>query len=72
MQPNNPVGTDGFDFLEFTTPDANKLIKQFEAMGFEPVATHSTHPITIYQQNDIRFIINLLIKACGHKMAINY
>jgi 4-hydroxyphenylpyruvate dioxygenase len=59
MQLHNPVGTDGFDFLEFTTNDHEKLKKQFEAMGFIPVAAHQSADIVLYQQNDIRFIINL-------------
>jgi 4-hydroxyphenylpyruvate dioxygenase len=59
MQLTNPAGTNGFDFLEFTTNHPNLLIKQFEAMGFIPVAKHRSLDITIYQQNDIRFIINL-------------
>lgn len=59
MQIRNPVGTDGFDFLEFTTSDPKKLCQQFESMGFQPIATHNSCPVTLYQQNDIRFIINL-------------
>lgn len=58
MENHNPAGTDGFDFLEFTTPDPATLIKQFEAMGFSPVAQHKTSDATLFQQNDIRFIIN--------------
>jgi 4-hydroxyphenylpyruvate dioxygenase len=58
MQPYNPAGTDGFDFLEFTTTQKDVLAKQFLMMGFVPVASHNTLDITIYQQNDIRFIIN--------------
>jgi len=58
MQTHNPVGTDGFDFLEFTTNNLHKLSKQFESMGFTPVAKHKSCDVTIYQQNDIRFIIN--------------
>jgi 4-hydroxyphenylpyruvate dioxygenase len=58
MQSHNPVGTNGFDFLEFTSQDHARLVKQFEEMGFKAVAKHKTHDITIYQQNDIRFIIN--------------
>ncbi len=58
MQPRNPIGTDGFDFLEFTTPHPDKLAAQFESMGFRPVAKHASSPVIIYQQNDIRFFIN--------------
>jgi 4-hydroxyphenylpyruvate dioxygenase len=59
MQIANPAGTMGFDFLEFSTHQPQTLISQFAAMGFTPVATHLRDDITIYQQNDIRFIINL-------------
>jgi 4-hydroxyphenylpyruvate dioxygenase len=69
METYNPVGTQGFDFLEFTTTDPKKLSSQFESMGFHPVATHNTHPITIYQQNDIRFIINLTPNSMASKFA---
>lgn len=54
----NPAATNGFDFLEFTTHDAKKLIEQFKTLGFTAVAQHISHDITLYQQNDIRFIIN--------------
>lgn len=59
MQTHNPAGTDGFDFLEFTTNDPQRLASQFESMGFVPVARHKTHAVTVYQQNDIRFLINI-------------
>lgn len=59
MSYDNPAGTNGFDFLEFTTLDPDTLIKQFESMGFIKIAKHLTDNIIIYQQNDTRFIINL-------------
>lgn len=58
MNTFNPAQTDGFDFLEFTTTDTQKLITQFKSLGFIPVAKHKTCDITLFQQNDIRFIIN--------------
>jgi 4-hydroxyphenylpyruvate dioxygenase len=69
MQTYNPAGTDGFDFLEFTTNNPQKLSEQFKAMGFEPVAHHTSYPVTIYQQNDIRFIINLTPNSMASKFA---
>lgn len=59
MQRYNPAGTDGFDFLEFSTKDPDRLHKQFLSMGFKPVAKHQQHNIIIYQQNDIKFIMNV-------------
>jgi 4-hydroxyphenylpyruvate dioxygenase len=58
MQYANPVGTDGFDFLEYTTNDPKKLISQFESMGMNPVSKHTSCDVVMYQQGDIRFIIN--------------
>ncbi len=58
MQHYNPAGTDGFDFLEFSTLEPERLKQQFLSMGFTPVAKHQTQEITLYQQNEIRFIIN--------------
>jgi len=55
----NPAGTDGFAFLEFTTKEPLKLDTQFKALGFTSIAKHITYDITLYQQNDIYFIINL-------------
>jgi len=54
----NPLGTDGFEFLEFATSNPEKLGNQFIAMGFVPVAKHKTAAITLYQQNDIHFLVN--------------
>ena len=58
MPTHNPAGTDGFEFLEFSTTQPEKLISQFKAMGFTPIAKHKFHDVTIYQQNNIRFILN--------------
>lgn len=72
MQSHNPVGTNGFDFLEFATTDVNKLVQQFTAMGFKPVARHKQHDITIYQQNDIRFLVNNTKNSMASKFAAGH
>jgi 4-hydroxyphenylpyruvate dioxygenase len=69
VQTHNPVGTDGFDFLEFTGPDPQKLTKQFEAMGFVPISRHKSCDVTIYQQNEIRFIINMTKDSMASQFA---
>ena len=55
----NPVGTNGFEFLEFTTAQPQKLCDQFSSLGFHKIAHHHTQDATIFQQGDIRFIINM-------------
>lgn len=54
----NPCDLQGFAFLEFSAPDETLLIKQFESMGFQRVATHAEQPIYLYQQGEINFIVN--------------
>jgi len=65
----NPAGTNGFDFLEFTTRDPKKLIAQFEALGFVSLARHKTHDVVIYQQNNIRFMLNLSENSAASRFA---
>ncbi|OGT44322.1 MAG: 4-hydroxyphenylpyruvate dioxygenase [Gammaproteobacteria bacterium RIFCSPHIGHO2_12_FULL_37_34] len=69
MTTANPVGTNGFDFLEFTTHDRNKLDSQFKTMGMTPIAKHAAHDVTIYQQNDIRFIVNVTNDSMASQFA---
>ena len=54
----NPAGLEGFEFLEYCTQDAAKLHEQFVAMGFSVAGQHKTQAVTLYQQNDIRFLVN--------------
>ncbi len=56
--PDNPVGTDGFEFIEYTATDTRALVALFEAMGFSAVARHRSKDVILYRQGDINFIIN--------------
>jgi len=55
---DNPMGTDGFEFIEYAAPDPVVMGKVFESMGFKPVARHRHKNVTLYRQGDINFIIN--------------
>jgi 4-hydroxyphenylpyruvate dioxygenase len=54
----NPIGTDGFEFVEFAHPQPDHLKKLFLRMGYSPVARHRTKEITVYRQGDINFVLN--------------
>src|SRR5215472_9896962 len=54
----NPIGTDGFEFVEFAHPEPDQLGRLFARMGYAPVARHWTKNITVYRQGDINFILN--------------
>ncbi len=55
---DNPLGLDGFEFCEFTSPDPEALAHQFEAMGFVPTHRHPRKNITRYKQGRINLMIN--------------
>jgi 4-hydroxyphenylpyruvate dioxygenase len=54
----NPMGTDGFEFIEYTAPDPAELGRLFESMGFTAVAKHRSKDVTLYRQGDVNFIVN--------------
>src|ERR1700730_15206312 len=56
---DNPLGTDGFEFVEFTSPDPQALARTLEAMGFTAVSPHRSKNVLRYQQGDIDFILNM-------------
>ena len=54
----NPMGTDGFEFVEYAAPDPELLRGLFTKMGFPAVAHHKRKNVTLHRQGDINFIIN--------------
>ncbi|MXP25254.1 4-hydroxyphenylpyruvate dioxygenase [Altererythrobacter indicus] len=54
----NPLGLDGFEFLEFTAPEKGVLEKKFEAMGFSRVASHRNKDVQLWRQGGINLIAN--------------
>src|SRR5438132_2768652 len=55
---DNPMGTDGFEFVEYTGPDPQALGALFERMGFVAAARHRSKNVTLYEQGDVNFILN--------------
>jgi len=55
---DNPMGTDGFEFVEYAAPDPVALGQLFETMGFTAIAKHRTKKVTLYRQGEVNFIIN--------------
>ena len=54
----NPMGTDGFEFVEYAAPDPELLRNLFSKMGMAAVAHHRSKDVTLHKQRDINFIIN--------------
>lgn len=56
--PENPMGTDGFAFVEYAAPDPALLRALFGKLGFPAVGRHRSRDITLHAQGGIRFVIN--------------
>jgi 4-hydroxyphenylpyruvate dioxygenase len=56
----NPMGIDGFEFVEFAAPGARggELHALFKNMGFAPVLKHKSRAITVYRQGGVNFLVN--------------
>ena len=55
----NPLGLDGFEFVEFTSPDPEALADLFEKLGFVHLGNHVSKHVRRYAQGDINFILNM-------------
>lgn len=55
---DNPMGTDGFEFIEYTSPEPEKLARTFEQLGFKAIAKHRRKNVTLYRQGEINFLLN--------------
>lgn len=54
----NPMGTDGFEFVEYAAPDPRAMGALFERLGFLAIARHRHKDVTLYRQGEINFIVN--------------
>jgi 4-hydroxyphenylpyruvate dioxygenase len=58
MTIENPMGLDGFEFVEYTSTEKGLLEPLFESLGFTHVANHRSKDVTLWRQGDANFIIN--------------
>jgi 4-hydroxyphenylpyruvate dioxygenase len=65
----NPMGTDGFEFVEYTAPDPERLRSLFARMGFPVTARHRSKNVTLHRQGDINFVINAEPQGFGQQFA---
>ena len=55
---DNPLGLDGFEFIEFCAPEKGLLEPVFAAMGFTHVANHRSKDVQLWRQGGINLIAN--------------
>jgi len=54
----NPLGLDGFEFIEFCAPQKGLLEGVFASMGFAHVARHRSKDVDLWRQGEINLIAN--------------
>ena len=57
-QSANPMGLDGFEFVEFSAVTRGIIEPIFTTMGFTHIANHRSKDVLLFRQNDVNFIIN--------------
>jgi 4-hydroxyphenylpyruvate dioxygenase len=55
---DNPLGTDGFEFVEFTSAHPKELEHLFEQLGFVAVGRHRSKDVIHFKQGDVNLILN--------------
>ncbi len=65
----NPMGTDGFEFVEYAAPNPELLRDLFTKMGFPAVARHKRKNVTLHRQGDCNFIINAQANSFAEEFA---
>ena len=55
---DNPIGLDGFEFIEFCAPERGLLEATFTEMGFTCVARHRSKDVQLWRQGGINLLAN--------------
>ena len=55
---DNPLGLDGFEFVEFTSPEPQAMIDLLQRLGFTAVARHPDRDVLRLKQGDITMLVN--------------
>ena len=54
----NPMGLDGFEFVEFSATAEGQLEPTFNLLGFQKVAVHRSKKVHLWRQGDVNFVVN--------------
>jgi 4-hydroxyphenylpyruvate dioxygenase len=58
QEPDNPLGIDGIEFIEYATSQPQALGKVLQLMGFVPTARHRSREVMLYRQGAMNLIVN--------------
>ena len=63
---NNPMGTDGFEFVKYAHPRPEELHALFKLTGYVAGRPAEAKKITVYRQGDINYLVNEAPGTHGH------
>src|ERR1043165_5940463 len=66
---DNPMGTAGFEFIEYAAPDPAAMAAVFERLGFTAVARHRHKDVTLYRQGHITFTLKAAPDSSAQRSA---
>jgi 4-hydroxyphenylpyruvate dioxygenase len=58
LEPNNPLGIDGIEFIEYATSQPQAFGSVLQSMGFIPIARHRSREVMLYRQGAMNLIVN--------------
>nr|WP_314437635.1 4-hydroxyphenylpyruvate dioxygenase [uncultured Brevundimonas sp.] len=58
LDQENPLGVDGFEFVEFTGPEPKAMISRLEIMGFTQTHVNRRTDVVRLKQGDISFLVH--------------
>ena len=58
VTPDNPLGIDGFEFVEFTSPEPDRMAETLERIGFTATHRHPEREVVRYRQGGINMLVN--------------
>lgn len=58
VEASNPLGIEGIEFIEYTTPRPQALGQVLESIGFRPIARHRSREVMLYRQGTMNVVVN--------------
>ena len=58
VEVSNPLGIEGIEFVEYTTPRPQALGQVLESIGFRPIARHRSREVLLYRQGGMNIVVN--------------
>jgi len=72
LDTENPLGVDGFEFVEFTGPDPASMVARLELMGFTQTHVNPANDAVRLKQGDITLLVNRSHKGQAGEFATEH